>query len=65
MRGEGGRMSGKPRLETNYRPADDTVYLDAFTDRYSKAIRRLRRATHSSLWDKSKRTPGVAAENKQ
>lgn len=65
MRVEGGRMSDKPQLEANYRPADDAVYLDAFTNRYSIAIRRLRRATHSSLWDKSKPTSAIAADKKK
>jgi len=58
-------MWSKTQLDTSSRPTDDTVYLDAFANRYSEVVRRLRRATHSSLWEKSKPRSGIAAEKKK
>lgn len=58
-------MLNQAQMDTSTRPDDGIEQLDAFTDRYSIAIRRLRRATHSSLWDKSKPTSAIAAEKKK
>ena len=62
---KGGSMWSKTQLDTSNRPTDDTVYLDAFANRYSEVVRRLRRVTHSSLWETSKPTSGNAAEKKK
>ena len=58
-------MLGQSRLDTDTRPDDDTKQLDAFANRYSEAVRRLRRETHSSLWDKDKPAAKAAAEKKK
>ena len=58
-------MLNQAQLDTNTRPDDGIEQLDAFADRYSEAIRRLRRVTHSSLWDTGKPAPGAAAEKRK
>lgn len=58
-------MLNEAQLDPNTRPDDGMERLDAFADRYSEAVRRLRRATHSSLWDTGKPAPGAPAEKKK
>lgn len=52
------------QLDTNTGPDDSMKQLDAFVDRYSEAVRRLRRATDSSFWDTGKPAP-TAADKKR
>lgn len=58
-------MLSEAQLDTNTRLDDGLEQLDAFADRYSEAVRRLRRATHSSLWDTGKPTSGAPSEKKK